>query len=148
MKDRISAIMEHEQMTQAQFAAAIGIQRAAMSHIMSGRNNASLDVVQRILNTFPDIAPDWLLFGKGEMMRSDSVQPDLFGQPSAAPAIHVVPDDSTPAGAPAPEPAAPVQPSAPPVAEPSLPPKHVTKIMIFYSDNTFEVLRPSSEKEL
>lgn len=148
MKDRISAIMEHEQMTQAQFAAAIGIQRAAMSHIMSGRNNASLDVVQRILNTFPYIDPDWLLFGKGEMMRSDGSQLDLFGQPSAAPAIQVVPDESIPAEAPAPEPAAPVQPSAPPVAEPSLPPKHVTKIMIFYSDNTFEVLRPSSENEL
>ncbi len=148
MKDRISAIMDHEQMTQAQFAAAIGIQRAAMSHIMSGRNNASLDVVQRILNTFPYIDPDWLLFGKGEMMRTDGSQLDLFGQPSVAPTIHVVPDDSTPAEAPAPEPAAPVQPSAPPVAAPSLPPKHVTKIMIFYSDNTFEVLRPSSENEL
>ena len=51
--------MEQERMTQAQFAAAIGIQRAAMSHIISGRNNPSLDVMQKILSCFPAVNPDW-----------------------------------------------------------------------------------------
>ena len=68
--------MEQEKMTQAQFAAAIGIQRAAMSHIISGRNNPSLDVMQKILSCFPAVNPDWLLLGKGEMFRDHAAFPD------------------------------------------------------------------------
>mgnify|MGYP001211840965 CR=1 FL=1 len=60
--------MECERMGQAQFASAIGIQRAAMSHIISGRNNPSLDVMTKILHRYPQINPDWLLLGKGEML--------------------------------------------------------------------------------
>ena len=45
MKDRILAVMEHEGLTPSKFAEAIGIQRSAMSHIISGRNNPSLDVL-------------------------------------------------------------------------------------------------------
>ena len=47
MKDRILKVMEREEMTPARFSEAIGIQRSAMSHIVSGRNNPSLDVLDR-----------------------------------------------------------------------------------------------------
>ena len=72
MKERIIKIMECERMGQAQFASAIGIQRAAMSHIISGRNNPSLDVMTKILHRYPQINPDWLLLGKGEMLRDNT----------------------------------------------------------------------------
>ena len=67
MKERILQIMAHEQLGQAQFAAAIGIQRAGVSHILSGRNKPSLEVVQKILTRFPKLNPDWLLTGQGEL---------------------------------------------------------------------------------
>ena len=86
MKERIIKVMEHEGMGQAQFSAAIGIQRAAMSHIISGRNNPSLDVMLKILHRFPYIDPDWLLFGKGEMLRAGAEGNVLFRQsPSSTP---------------------------------------------------------------
>ncbi len=79
MKDRIIAIMNREGLTSSKFAETIGIQRAAMSHILSGRNNPSLDVSMKILETFDYINPDWLLFGKGNMVRGNSpIEPDLF----------------------------------------------------------------------
>ena len=53
MKERILAVMEHEGLTPSKFAEAIGIQRSAMSHIISGRNNPSLDVlIIKILERF------------------------------------------------------------------------------------------------
>ena len=61
-KDRIMLIMNQKQLLPSQFAEIIGIQRAAMSHITSGRNNPSLDVLKKILERFPHISPDWLLF--------------------------------------------------------------------------------------
>ena len=67
MRDRILKIMEREGLTPSKFAESIGIQRSAMSHIISGRNNPSLDVLLKILERFTYVDSDWLLFGKGEM---------------------------------------------------------------------------------
>ena len=64
---RIISIMEEENMNATQFAEAIGIQRAAMSHIMGGRNNPSADVLAKISERFDTINPGWLLSGKGNM---------------------------------------------------------------------------------
>ncbi|MDR2913567.1 MAG: helix-turn-helix domain-containing protein [Tannerella sp.] len=64
---RIINIMQDKNMNATQFSEAIGIQRAAMSHIMLGRNNPSADVITRIIERFDDIDPGWLLTGKGQM---------------------------------------------------------------------------------
>ena len=64
---RIIRIMEEEKMNATQFAETIGIQRAAMSHLINGRNNPSADVITRIVERFDTINPRWLLSGKGSM---------------------------------------------------------------------------------
>ena len=45
MKDRIAQIMQKEEMTAGQFAEKIGISPSSLSHILSGRNNPSLEVI-------------------------------------------------------------------------------------------------------
>lgn len=70
MIDRINLIMRAKNITASQFADEISIQRSGMSHIMSGRNKPSLDFVMRVLNRYPEIDTNWLLFGKGEMYKS------------------------------------------------------------------------------
>lgn len=72
---RIGLILEVKNLNYSDFAEAIGIQRSMVSHIMSGRNNPSLDVVTKILNTFPDLRSDWLLFGKGAMIYDAATAP-------------------------------------------------------------------------
>ena len=67
MVDRINLIMRAKNISASQFADEIKIQRSGMSHIMSGRNKPSLDFVMRVLNRYPEIDTNWLLFGKGEM---------------------------------------------------------------------------------
>ena len=64
---RIISIMKSENMNATQFAEAIGIQRAAMSHIIQGRNKPSADVLYKISERFDTINPGWLLSGKGSM---------------------------------------------------------------------------------
>jgi len=66
MLDRIKYIMESYGMNASQLAETIGIQRSTLSHILSGRNKPSLDVVQRILMSFPEIQAAWLLNGDGD----------------------------------------------------------------------------------
>jgi transcriptional regulator with XRE-family HTH domain len=50
-----------------QFADEIGVQRSSISHILSGRNNPSLDLVTKILNRFKDVDSNWLILGKGSL---------------------------------------------------------------------------------
>lgn len=74
MKERIIKIMETENLTPSLFADKLNIGRAVISHILNGRNNPSLDVVVRILDTIDYIDAEWLLSGKGNMRKSDNIQ--------------------------------------------------------------------------
>ncbi len=67
MVTRILQILKEENLTASQFADIIDVQRSSMSHILSGRNNPSLDFVHKILKAFPNINTDWLMFGTGTM---------------------------------------------------------------------------------
>jgi DNA-binding XRE family transcriptional regulator len=71
-RERIIRIMNEEKMNASQFSEYIGIQRAAISHIIAGRNKPSLDVIKKILNKFSSVNPDWLLSGEGHMRRNAS----------------------------------------------------------------------------
>lgn len=62
-KERILRIIENSGLTPSEFADKIGVQRSAISHITSGRNNPSLDFLLKIKNEFPEIDTDWLIFG-------------------------------------------------------------------------------------
>ena len=147
MKDRIVKIMERERMGQAQFASAIGIQRAAMSHIISGRNNPSLDVMLKILHRYPQLNPDWLLFGKGEMLRSsDSLVEQAEDQVKTPPQLHLMADDHVEVSQAAlnteREPLE--KQMAISVEKTS---KTVSRIMVFYSDNTYDTFVPERVDE-
>lgn len=76
MVERILLVLKVKNLSPSKFADEIGIQRSSMSHIMSGRNLPSLDLVMKIMNKFPDINPEWLMMGIGQMMKSTQI--DLF----------------------------------------------------------------------
>jgi transcriptional regulator with XRE-family HTH domain len=71
MKDRITLLIKAKNLTAAQFADEIGVQKSSISHIISGRNNASLDFIQKIILTYPEVNMDWLMFGKGPLFKSN-----------------------------------------------------------------------------
>ena len=70
MKEQILKIMEAEGLTPAKFADEIGVQRSSISHIISGRNKPSYDFIMKIVERFRGINTDWLLTGKGSMIKS------------------------------------------------------------------------------
>jgi transcriptional regulator with XRE-family HTH domain len=66
MKDfgnRLKYILSEESLTATAFAEILGIQRSGLSHILSGRNNPSLDLIQRIHNSFPKYSYSFLIDG-------------------------------------------------------------------------------------
>ena len=80
MKERLNAILKHFKINASQFADEIGVQRASVSHVLSERNKPGFDFIQRILDTYPSISADWLITGKGEMLKSKNVEQYLFSE--------------------------------------------------------------------
>ena len=50
-------------LTASDFAKQLQIQRSALSHIFSGRNKPSVDVLFKIKSTYPEMNLDWLITG-------------------------------------------------------------------------------------
>lgn len=85
IKDRIAHVLKTKNITATQLAEELDIQRSGISHILSGRNNPSMDFLIKLKESFPEFSLDWLLLGEGPATLSPVAagkqrQPDLFAQ--------------------------------------------------------------------
>ena len=153
-RERLEFLMRCYNLTPSLFADRVGIQRASVSHILSGRNKISLDIVVKINKAFPEASFDWLINGTGDAPKAVNVAkeeheelPMLFDTPVAEPIE---------------EPKKPYQPQQKSVVpqktvvqQPKQPrratnvrniqpasDKYIKEIRIFYSDGTYETLFP------
>lgn len=81
MNERIREFLIAENKSSAQMAEEIGVQPSGISHILSGRNNPSLDFILKMLEKYHFLSTDWLLFGKGAMYKDSKMQ-TLFDENS------------------------------------------------------------------
>ena len=66
MVNRIFAFIESQQLTPTEFADKIGVSRASISSIKTGRTQPTLSLVEKIKQHFSDVDVNWLIFGEGE----------------------------------------------------------------------------------
>jgi transcriptional regulator with XRE-family HTH domain len=72
ISERITIFREYKNLKQSVFARLIGVSRSTLSEIENGKNNApSTSVIVGIANAFNDINIEWLLTGKGDMLKAD-----------------------------------------------------------------------------
>lgn len=72
MHEKLPILMKSEGLTSSRLAELLGIQPSGISHLISGRNKPSFDLLQKILRRFPNINPDWLLLDSEEMYRKEN----------------------------------------------------------------------------
>lgn len=65
MIGRLKQIIEYYNLSASNFADKIDVPRSSISHLLSGRNKASLDFVIKVVDNFEDVELDWLIYGKG-----------------------------------------------------------------------------------
>ena len=80
LSDKIELLIKRKQMSSSQFADVLGIPRSSISHILSGRNKPSLDVVQKILSAFPEVSAEDLLFEDRTLFISGTKLPSPSSQ--------------------------------------------------------------------
>ncbi len=61
LNTKIQQILIDKNISSSQFADAIGVTRSGISHILSGRNRPSLDLVQKIIVQYPELGTAWIL---------------------------------------------------------------------------------------
>lgn len=151
MREKLQLLMNAENLTGSRLAEYLGIQPSSISHIMSGRNKPSLDFVQKILQRYPRINPDWLLLDSQQMYRAQSSEPSsasstetLFDEPTAVQEPSVQNDeqatDTTSFSSPAPN----APQSAMDVAGCFTAPdgRNVKRVIVMFDDRTFESYEP------
>ena len=67
MHSRLKYWMEMEVLKSSALADNIGVNRATISHILSGRNKPSIDFLQKLLSSYPELNANWLISGMGYM---------------------------------------------------------------------------------
>ena len=83
MNDRILHLIENQLGgNKKKFAERIGFAPQVVFNIVSGRKSKpSFDVLEAIISSFDEISPEWLLTGKGAMLRGQSA-PEVAPPPS------------------------------------------------------------------
>jgi transcriptional regulator with XRE-family HTH domain len=137
MKDRILEFLRSENKSSAQFADEIGVQPSGISHILSGRNNPSLDFILKMLDKYKFISTDWLLFGRGPMYKDSPGMRSLFDEPATS----VKDETQAPVETAVKVVDVKVQDDKPGVISEK---KQVEKIVWFYKDSTFREFYPES----
>ncbi|MBT3281812.1 MAG: helix-turn-helix transcriptional regulator [Cryomorphaceae bacterium] len=81
--NRIKDIIDNSNLTNSEFAEKIGVPKSSISHLLSERNNPSLDIVYKISTAFDDITTDYLIFGKNKSINNQINEPgELFSMPN------------------------------------------------------------------
>lgn len=66
---RIKELIENQGLSNKEFAKRLSINPSIISHILSGRNKVSLQVVEQIVKEFTNVSLDYLLLGTGSLFK-------------------------------------------------------------------------------
>ncbi len=72
MKDRLAEFLKAERLTAVKFAEIMEVQPSSISHLLSGRNKPNFEFISRILLRFPNLNPNWIINGQGEIYKSNT----------------------------------------------------------------------------
>ena len=66
MVNRIFTFIESLQLTPTEFADTIGVSRASIYSIKTGRTQPTLSLIEKIKQRFPNVDINWLILGEGD----------------------------------------------------------------------------------
>lgn len=120
MNKRLQQFLAAENISQSKFAETLGVARAGVSHVLSGRNKPGFEFLDSLARNYPDLSLEWLISGRGRMYKDnrqaetaqifDSQEPNLFSETGQ------LPENQTAGQA----------------------DRRIEKVVLFYSDGTYQ----------
>jgi len=143
LSEKIKLILSGMNISPSIFADEIGIQRSSISHILAGRNKPSLDIVQKIVKRFPELGVDWVwddqelpVINKDLNAYQSEPEPVLVREKTRVVTALQSPRKNDVSSVP-------VQENLVSQEQPPQRQRTVDKILVFYSDGTFQELKPA-----
>lgn len=137
MEEKLRILMQSENLTASRLAEILEVKPAAISHILSGRNKPSFELLCKIVNRFPQINPYWLLGDATEMRNPNAPISTEENRNAASGTLFDLTEE---------------QPSKSEISDipqksqistvPQFDRSDISKIIIVYNDQTFEELHP------
>ena len=114
MNRRLLQFLQAQNITQTQFADTLSVARGSVSHILAGRNKSGYDFLESLLLHYPSLNMEWLLTGKGKMYKDPAVEEDYDSLQG-----QLFPQKASSQG------------------------RQIDRILVFYTDNTYEEFHTS-----
>jgi transcriptional regulator with XRE-family HTH domain len=145
--NKIKEVLTIKQLSPSQLADTIGVQRSSISHILSGRNKPSLDIIQRIVKYYTEFTYEWFLDEVGSHLPTASLdsykqvrqsgsnvpEPTSTRRSTTKNMGIIIPESTTHQNM------LPAQSSDAQTASTN----QIDKILIFYTNGTFQEYKPS-----
>lgn len=136
---RLQMVFDYYELNASSFAEKVGVGRASISHILSGRNKPSLDFVMKIINEFPEVELYWLLNGKGnfpklEVNPSSPISSKSFPHQEKASIENPNAENSLSTTTPI---------NTTHKSASTAPQKTIERVIIFYNDGSFDSFTPN-----
>ncbi len=131
-KDRLDHILRSKNLTATKFAELMKIQPSNVSHLLSGRNKPSIDFLIKLKEVFPEYSFDWIIMGRKPITINDPTPSIIDAQDTKyedAEEKHIIEFDDFEEK---------IEENKPVISEN----KEVEKILLIYSDKTYDVLLP------
>ena len=137
MNEKLRILMQNENLTASRLAEILEVKPAAISHILSGRNKPSFELLSKLVNRFPQINPYWLLGDAEEIRNPNAPITTLEDQASTPGTLFDLTNDKSNKSD-----NLDTAPNYQNSTISQLNRSDVEKIIIVYRDQTFEELRP------
>jgi transcriptional regulator with XRE-family HTH domain len=97
MNKRLQQFLAAENISQSKFAETLGVARAGVSHVLSGRNKPGFEFLDSLARNYPALSLEWLISGRGRMYKDgrqgespqifEPQEPNLFAESTQHPDI-------------------------------------------------------------
>lgn len=136
---RIRELIDSENLSNKEFAQRLSINPSIISHILSGRNKVSLQVVEQILKEFTNVSLDYILLGTGSLFKevtnvnynsvpiSEPISKELVEKRAEIPVPLMEKSDKKE-----------LKNVKPPIPSSS----EIDQVIIFYNDGSFKIYKP------
>jgi len=76
MKERLIEFLSYIEIGQTKFEEKVGLSRGFVNKL---QDNPTVKTIEKILTAYPELNKDWLIEGKGEMLKSKNIGHTIYG---------------------------------------------------------------------
>lgn len=81
---RFSQLIQQLGMSKNAFAMSLDKTATVIQHLVDERNKPGFDLMNKVIEVYPNVSVDWLLLGQGPMLRDSSATPVAIAAPPVA----------------------------------------------------------------